>query len=178
MAGWSVDLVEVHDAYVDASRQSLWEDRHRLPISVTLRANSAYATLLYNVRKKRWIKAASVWMVVLKKVLQGMVAGHCDLDILLDPFFLPATPTRQLTLWYPHVEDRGPQAGLLEALQIADDADPWRIFYRKRLQEHPAFTIPRLPGKLCPTKIPEVCFLTSFPHLCRKLMIPFRFVIP
>ena len=92
------------------------------------------------------------WMKVLEKVLQGMVEGHCDLDILLDPFFQPVTPTRQLTLWYPIVDRSNPQAGLLEAMQAADDAQPWRIFYREHIQDHPAFKIPRLPGKFCPNE--------------------------
>jgi hypothetical protein len=33
--------------------------------------------------------------------LQGMIAGHCDLDILLDPFFLHFPAFREVSPWYP-----------------------------------------------------------------------------
>ena len=65
----------------------------------------------------------------------------------MDPFFQPVAPTHQLSSWYPGAEDKDPQAGLLDCLQAADDADPGRIFYRNNLKEHPAFKIPRLQGK-------------------------------
>ncbi|CAI5746286.1 unnamed protein product [Peronospora destructor] len=56
----------------------------------------------------------------------------------------------QLSTWYPGAEGGDPQAGPSEVLQAADDAAPWRIFYRKNLQKHPAFEIPRLPSKFYP----------------------------
>ena len=91
-------------------------------------------------------------MTVVEIILQGMVAGHCDLDILLDPFFLPVTPTRQLTIWYPGTESGNPHAGLMETLQDADDKAPWRLFYRTCLQDHPAHTIARLQRKFYPSE--------------------------
>ncbi|CAI5725176.1 unnamed protein product [Peronospora effusa] len=142
--------MELHDVYVDASRQSLWEDRLRLHFSIALRSGSAYISRICNARKKRRAKATQAWMGVLKKFLQGMVAGHCDLDILLDPFFQPVTPTRQLSYWTPRVNQESSQPGLMEALQVVDDVEPWRIFYHKNIHEHPAFGVSRLHGKLSP----------------------------
>ncbi|CAI5746419.1 unnamed protein product [Peronospora destructor] len=129
ISGWFVGLTETHDTY----------------------AQDLYAARLFNARKKRRSRATKAWMGVLKKVLEGMIACHCDLDILLDPFFQPVTPTSQLSTWYLGAEGGDPQAGLSEVLQAADDAAPWRIFYRKNLQEHPAFEIPRLPSKFYPS---------------------------
>ncbi|RMX65845.1 hypothetical protein DD238_002758 [Peronospora effusa] len=152
VSGWLSDLVKLHDAYVDASRQSLWEDRHRLHLFSELRTKSQYASRLSNARKKRQAKAVRAWMEVLEKVLEGMKAGHCDLDILLDPYFQPMIPTRQLTVWYPIVTTEDPQLDLLRALHTADDTALWRVLYRKNIKEHPAFQVPRLSGKFHPTK--------------------------
>ncbi|CAI5713797.1 unnamed protein product [Peronospora destructor] len=151
ISGWFVGLTKIHDTYVQEYRQCLWEDRHRLLLSAVLRADSLYTSRLFSARKKRRSRATKAWMEVLKKVLEGMIACHCDLDILLDPFFQPVTPTSQLSTWYPGAEGGDPQAGLSEVLQAADDAAPWRIFYRKNLPEHPAFEIPRLPRKFYPS---------------------------
>ncbi|CAI5715530.1 unnamed protein product [Peronospora effusa] len=60
VSGWFSDLVKLHDTYVDASRQSLWEDRHRLPLFSELRTKSQYASRLSNARKKRRAKAPMI----------------------------------------------------------------------------------------------------------------------
>ena len=116
--GWFSNLMKVHSAHVAASRQGLWEDRHRFSLPPDLRASNVYAGQVFNARKKRRTKVSRSWLRVLEKVVEGMKAGHCDLDILLDPFFQLVTPTRQLTTWYPSVVSRNPLAGLFKALQV------------------------------------------------------------
>ena len=56
--GWFSDLMKVHSAHVAASRQGLWEDRHRFPLPPDLRASNVYAGHIFNARKKRRAKAS------------------------------------------------------------------------------------------------------------------------
>ncbi|CAI5727093.1 unnamed protein product [Peronospora destructor] len=147
ISGWFVELTKIHDTYAQEYRQCLWEDRHRLPLSEVLRADSLYTSRLFNARKKQRSRATKAWMGVLKKVLEGMMACHCDLDILLDPFFQPVTPTSQV----PGRGRWGPSGRTVRGVAGCGRCAPWRIFYRKNLQEHPAFEIPRLPSKFYPS---------------------------
>ncbi|OWZ16876.1 hypothetical protein PHMEG_0009273 [Phytophthora megakarya] len=69
-----------------------------------------------------------------------MREGWCDLDLLLDPYFLHFPKRTDEVVWYPGIEARsaniaGPQlnrrepADLIEALAECDAADPWRTHY-------------------------------------------------
>ncbi|POM76959.1 Hypothetical protein PHPALM_5745 [Phytophthora palmivora] len=99
--------------------------------------------------------AGNRWKRMLLTLIQAMIEGWCDLDLLLDPFFLHFPKRTDEVAWYPGIEARranlaDPQLNrreptdLLEALAEADAADPWRNHYRDRTADHPARHLPRL----------------------------------
>ena len=63
-------------------------------------------------------------------ILSGMIASHCDLDILLDPFFLHYPRIHKERVWYPGLGHSDDSTDLLEALDTADREDPWRNQFR------------------------------------------------
>ena len=79
-----------------------------------------------------------------------MIEGHCDLDILLDPFFLHYPRMHEERVWYPGLERNTDLADLLEASKIADREDPWRNQFRNTPGDHPGSQIPRLQNKFNP----------------------------
>ncbi|ETO61450.1 hypothetical protein F444_20538 [Phytophthora nicotianae P1976] len=87
------------------------------------------------------------WKPFLQQVLIGLLLGYCDLDLLLDPFFLHFPRPGEAGAWYPGIEDRSDPADLLETLAITDAADRWRNHYRDGPKDHPALGIARLSGK-------------------------------
>ena len=147
-------LIELHDAFVRESRQSIWEDRHRLPLTKALRAEDPYLNFVYNARIRRRIRVNQSWSHVLEVVLQGIAQGHCDLDILLDPYLWHMAPTRGLTRWYPGAGRVATTSDLLMCLRPDDAASPWRINYRNRVGRNPSCAIKRLPGKFSLPTIP------------------------
>ncbi|KAG2782319.1 hypothetical protein PC129_g14542 [Phytophthora cactorum] len=76
-----------------------------------------------------------------------MRRGLCDLDLLLDPFFLHFPRSGEAGNWYPGLEDGANPADLLEALVITDNADRWRNHYCDEPTMHPALRIAHLTGK-------------------------------
>ena len=67
--------------------------------------------------------------------LQGMMEGHCDLDILLDPFFLHFPASSEKRIGYPGLGCKTTKIpNLITAYLLADSAEPWRNQYRPRLQ--------------------------------------------
>ena len=79
-----------------------------------------------------------------------MIEGHCDLDIFLDPFFLHCPRMHEERVLYPGLGRNTDPADLLEALEIADREDPWRIQFRNAPGDHPGSQIPRLQNKFKP----------------------------
>ncbi|OWZ07781.1 hypothetical protein PHMEG_00019790, partial [Phytophthora megakarya] len=112
-------------------RQATWESTHSLPISEDLRRAVKYFTILYAERMQRRSRFGAAWKNFLKFVLLSIVAGHCDLDILLDPVFL-------------HFPRPGEPANLFQALRDADRQDPWRNQYRHPIEDHPGYQLPVL----------------------------------
>ncbi|POM76617.1 Hypothetical protein PHPALM_6123 [Phytophthora palmivora] len=113
-----------------------WESTHKFPITTAMIAQSP------------WFGSS---------LSSAMIEGRCDLDLLLDPFFLHF-PKRTDEAWYAGIEARranlaDPQlnrrepADLLEALSESDTADPWRNHYRDHTADHPARHLPRLDHK-------------------------------
>ena len=49
------------------------------------------------------------WKQLAKFIFQGMVKGHGDLDILLDPFFMHFPLPREERDWYPSFGAQVPQ---------------------------------------------------------------------
>ncbi|KAG6622118.1 uncharacterized protein IUM83_07322 [Phytophthora cinnamomi] len=87
-----------------------------------------------------------------------MQEGWCDLDILLDSFFLHFPRRHESVIWYPGYESRQTNiknrrlnrpepTDLLEALDECNGADSWRNHYRDSPQDHPARQIARLTDK-------------------------------
>ena len=84
-------------------------------------------------------------------ILQGMVAGCCDLGILLDPFFIHIPSQMEVPSWYPGLGCKHKNIpNLISSLSQLDAAEPWRTQYRSSIAEHPKLTIPRFPGKFFP----------------------------
>jgi hypothetical protein len=101
-------------------------------------------------RKQRRSRFGARWKNFLKRILSGMIAGYCDLDILLDPFFLHYPRPHEERVWYPGLGHSNDQADLLEAMDMADQADPWRNQFRNAYGDHPGSQIPRLQDKFKP----------------------------
>ena len=55
-----------------------------------------------------------------------MIDGHCDLDILLDPFILHSPRIHVERIWYPGLGHNADPDDLVEALDMANQKDPWR----------------------------------------------------
>ena len=85
---------------------------------------------------------------VLSFILQGIIEGHCDLDLFLDRFFMHLPSPIEMRPWYPGLRD--PQKNipnLISALTRLDSSEPWRIQFRSRIEDHPRSSIARLSGK-------------------------------
>ena len=87
--------------------------------------------------------------MILRFILNGMIAGHCDLDILLDPFFLHFPSHMEVSPWYPGLREKS-ILNLISALPLLDAAEPWRTQYRSSIADHPGSSIARLQGKFFP----------------------------
>ena len=82
-----------------------------------------------------------------------MIDGDCDLNILLDPFFLHHPRIHEERVWYPglgHNADPADPADLVAALEMADQNDSWRNQFRNAYWDHPGSQVPRLQDKFKP----------------------------
>ncbi|OWZ18235.1 hypothetical protein PHMEG_0007716 [Phytophthora megakarya] len=97
------------------------------------------------------------WKQILQLFLIAMREGWCDLDLLLDPYFLHFPKRTDEVAWYAGIEalsanradpqlHRREPADPIEALAECDAADPWRTHYRLRHAGRPARRIARLAG--------------------------------
>ncbi|OWZ01751.1 hypothetical protein PHMEG_00026803, partial [Phytophthora megakarya] len=111
-------------------RQAAWESTHSFPIS----------------EPQRRSRFGAAWKSFLKFVLLSIVAGHCDLDILLDPVFLHFPRPGERSKWHPDLHCILRPANLFQALRDADPQDPWRNQYRHAIEDHPGSQFPRLEG--------------------------------
>ncbi|OWY90614.1 hypothetical protein PHMEG_00041181, partial [Phytophthora megakarya] len=127
-----------------------WESTHSFPISEDLRRVVKYFANLYVERRQRRSRFGAAWKSFLKFVLLCIVAGHCDLDILLDPVFLHFPRPGERSKWYPGLHCTSRPANLFQALRDVDRQDPWRNQYRHAIEDHPGSQLPRLDGKFIP----------------------------
>ncbi|OWZ10522.1 hypothetical protein PHMEG_00016621 [Phytophthora megakarya] len=99
-----------------------WEATHRFPVP--------------NGRSHAGVR----WKVVLFLFIMAMREGWCDMDLLLDPFFMHFPQRANDVLWYLSIEarranlvdpmlNRREQITLIEALEECDEADPWRTHF-------------------------------------------------
>ncbi|POM72453.1 Hypothetical protein PHPALM_10824 [Phytophthora palmivora] len=135
-----------------------WESTHKFPITAAMIAQSPWLGSFAKQRNNRRSHAGNRWKRMLLTLIQAMIEGWCDLDLLLDPFFLHFPKRTDEVAWYPGIEARranlaDPQLNrreptdLLGALAEADAADPWRNHYRDHTADHPARHLPRLDRK-------------------------------
>ncbi|OWY93583.1 LOW QUALITY PROTEIN: hypothetical protein PHMEG_00036968 [Phytophthora megakarya] len=148
-------LIERYSAVEFQDRIAYWESTHRFPVSSALIRSDPYLSTF--VRKNRRFHAGARWKQILRLFLIVMREGWCDLDLLLDPYFLHFPKRTDEVTWYPGIEARSaniadPQlnrrepADLIKALGECDAADPWRTDYRLHYAGHPARRIARLAG--------------------------------
>ena len=119
-----------------------------LPITSDQRKTDPDLAKFCEERKQRRSRSGHRWKNVLRFILQGMISGQCDLDILLDPYFLHFPRTTDKKMWYPGLGSKSRSIpNLATALSMLDFAEPWRNQYRPAIVNHPGSSIPRLIGK-------------------------------
>uniref|UniRef100_A0AAV1VNR9 Uncharacterized protein n=1 Tax=Peronospora matthiolae TaxID=2874970 RepID=A0AAV1VNR9_9STRA len=150
MTGWYRDMSHRYLELESTHRQALWESTHAFPIPPAQRRSERFMQTFWRQRKQRRSRFGARWKNFLKMILSGMIAGHCDLDILLDPFFLHYPRPHEDRVWYPGLGHSNDPADLLEALDMADQEDPWRNQFRNAYWDHPGSQIPRLQDKFKP----------------------------
>ncbi|POM76147.1 Hypothetical protein PHPALM_6653, partial [Phytophthora palmivora] len=136
--------------YEEKHLQALWESSHFLPISEVMCVADAALSAYHESRRQRRSRAGAAWKQFLFRHLIPALRQQycdCDLDILLDPFFLHFPKPRHPKIWYPDVST----ASLEDALSVVDLAEPWRLQYRRSSADHPATRIPRLQDKFVNT---------------------------
>ncbi|POM58574.1 Hypothetical protein PHPALM_36760 [Phytophthora palmivora] len=135
-----------------------WASTHQFPITAAMIAQSPWLGSFAKQRNNCRSHAGNRWKRMLLTLIQTMIERWCDLNLLLDPFFLHVPKRTDQVAWYPGIEarranlvdpqlNRGEPTDLLEALAEADTADPWRNHYRDHTADHPARRLPRLDRK-------------------------------
>ncbi|KAE8879106.1 hypothetical protein PF007_g21704 [Phytophthora fragariae] len=110
-------------------------------------------------RNNRRSHAGAHWKAFLEIFILAMREGWCDLDLLLDPFFLHFPKRSETVIWFPGLASRqanlrdpnlhrAEPTDLLEALDEANSEDPWRNHFRDTPERHPACSISRLKDKV------------------------------
>ncbi|GMF47148.1 unnamed protein product [Phytophthora fragariaefolia] len=130
ISGWFTKFVRLYVVFEGESLRAYWEATHKRPISKAMKADDPFMAQVWLDHKQRRSRLGPKWQTLLKHLLAGMIAGHCDLDLLLDPFFPPLSRTSEYGLWYPSLGASRAPANLVQALSIVDAADPWRNQYR------------------------------------------------
>lgn len=134
--------------------QVYWELTHRLPLP----QGPVYSRMSTAVKNRRSHAGESFRDDVLPLIVDLFRQGRADMDLLLDPMFLRFPRRRLYLTWYPQTdvapEDRSTDQTRLDCLRQAlrqvDEADPWRVFYRRAGivdDEHPAHDLTRLQDK-------------------------------
>ncbi|GMF34493.1 unnamed protein product [Phytophthora fragariaefolia] len=137
---------------------SYWESTHSFPIMDPAVRREPWLGVYRKERNNRRSHAGRRWKAVLELLIVATREGWCDLDILLDPFFLHFPKRAEMLTWYPGVDShqanlsdpnlhRPEPTDLLEALDECNAEDPWRNHYRDTPQDHPARQITRIPAK-------------------------------
>ncbi|ETO75617.1 hypothetical protein F444_08828 [Phytophthora nicotianae P1976] len=117
---------EVLAAQIDPHTSDLrayWDSTHTFQVSITKCRASRYLEAFYTDRKQRRSRAGARCKSFLQQVLICMLQGYCDLDLLLDPFFLHFPRQGEAGAWYPGIEDGADPEDLLKASIITDNTD-------------------------------------------------------
>ncbi|KAG6578199.1 uncharacterized protein IUM83_16470 [Phytophthora cinnamomi] len=150
--------IRQYQSYEKANRQAYWESTHSFPILPASAEAYPWLTVYHKERNNRRSHAGNRWKGFLQVLIVAMQEGWCDLDILLDSFFLHFPRRHESVIWYPGYESRQANiknrrlnrpepTDLLEALDECNGADSWRNHYRDSPQDHPARQIARLTDK-------------------------------
>ncbi|OWY97380.1 hypothetical protein PHMEG_00032105 [Phytophthora megakarya] len=83
-----------------------WESTHRFTVSPALIHIDPYLALFVVERKNRRFHAGARWKQILRLFSIAMRVGRCDLDLLLDPYFLHFPKRTDEVAWYPGIEAR------------------------------------------------------------------------
>ncbi|OWZ05120.1 hypothetical protein PHMEG_00022848 [Phytophthora megakarya] len=151
-------LIERYSAVEFQDLIAYWESTHRFPVSPALMHNDPYLALFVVERKNHRSHAGARWKQILQLFLIARREDWCDLDLLLDSYFLHSPKRTDEVAWYPGIEARSanladPQlhrresADLIEVLAECDAADPWRTHYRLHRTGLPARRNARLAGR-------------------------------
>ncbi|POM64551.1 Hypothetical protein PHPALM_19902 [Phytophthora palmivora] len=131
-----------------------WESTHKFPITAAMIAQSPWLGSFAKQRNNRRSHAGNRWKRMLLTLIQAMIEGWCDLDLLLDPFFLHFPKRTDEVASYPGIEARranlaDPQLNRREPTDLleADTADPWRNHYRDHTADYCVRHLPRLGRK-------------------------------
>ena len=147
---WFKKLVETYRAFGDCHRQALWKSTHVLPISSRQRQDDLKLTTFCEKRRHRRSRSGPRWKTVFRFVLQGMIEGHCDLGVLLDPFFLHFPDSSKKRIWYPGSGCKKIKfPNFITALSLADSDDPWRNQYQSAIAKNHGSSITRISRKIC-----------------------------
>ncbi|KAE8987101.1 hypothetical protein PR001_g22424, partial [Phytophthora rubi] len=138
--------------------QSYWEATHYFVITPAMIARHPWLGVYKKERNNRRSRAGAYWKAFLEIFIPAMREGWCDLDLLLDPFFLHFPKRSETVTWYPGLASRqanlrdpnlhrAEPTDLLEALDETNSADPWRNHFRDTPDQHPACSNSRLKDK-------------------------------
>ncbi|GMG15686.1 unnamed protein product [Phytophthora fragariaefolia] len=137
------DYLELKERHL----KSYWKSTHFLPITEVMSSADQALSDYYEQRRQRRSRAGAAWRRFLTRdVIPALRHSQCDLDILLDPFFLHFPKSRVTKHWFPKLDVGA--SSLAEALDILDLEEPWRLQFRHNPQDHPAIRVACLRNKL------------------------------
>ncbi|GMG17644.1 unnamed protein product [Phytophthora fragariaefolia] len=115
------DYLELEERHL----QSYWESTHFLPISEAMCSTNPALSTYHEQRRQRRSRAGAAWRRILtNNVIPALRHRQCDLDILLDPFFLHFPKSRVTKYWFSTLD--GGASSLAEGADILDLEKPWR----------------------------------------------------
>ncbi|POM61073.1 hypothetical protein PHPALM_29969 [Phytophthora palmivora] len=113
----SPGFCEKYLEYEEKHLQALWESSHFLPISDDMCVADAALSAYHESRRQRRSRAGAAWKQFLfRHLIPALRQQYCDLDVLLDPFFLHFPKQRHPKIWNPDVS----AASLEDALSAVD----------------------------------------------------------
>ncbi|OWZ01377.1 hypothetical protein PHMEG_00027246 [Phytophthora megakarya] len=134
-------LIERYSAVEFQDLIAYWESTHRFPVPSSLIRSDLYLVTFVVERKNRRSHAVARWKQILNLFLIAMREGWCDLDLLLEPYFLHFPKRTDEVAWYPGIEARSTNL----ANPQLNRREP--AHYRLHHASHPARRIARLAGK-------------------------------
>ncbi|EGZ14030.1 hypothetical protein PHYSODRAFT_335709 [Phytophthora sojae] len=115
-----------------------WEITHSIEISISKASAKSWEVKFTLDRKNRRSHFVKMLLPVFEEVARLCKTHVCDLDILLEPFFLPLIATCP---WFPKGAS-GASGDLLHVLRTTNEAEPWRLFYWNARAKHPSMNEP------------------------------------